>query len=167
MTTSNTHLPVAAVATAGRSPLRLRMADHPGRDRLDGGWWPQSRDLSVELADLVDNFPEEFGPVGRALVSPPDWDPAPRRIPVRRGFVKAGSFPRDDTHLIFLTTSDRTVLRILVVPPGYSEGQGEEALLAAATRGNAHSATELLAEVTNKHDVDPHDHWSDDGGRGA
>ena len=164
MTTSHTHPPVAPVP-ADRSPLRLHMVEHPGRDRLDGGWWPQSRDLTVELADLVDNFPPQFGHIGRALVSPPDWDPAPRRIPARGWSVKVGSLPRDDTHLVCLTTSDRTLLRVLVIPPSFSQGQGEEALLAAATRGNAHSATELLLKVTDQHDVDPLDHWSDDGGR--
>jgi hypothetical protein len=147
-----------------RVPLRLRMAVPNGRSRLDGGWWPQSRDLVVELADLVDHFPPEFGRIVRALVSPPDWDPAPRRIPVTGGYVKVGSFPRDDSHLIHLSTSDRSVLYLLVVPPGFTEDQGAEALLAAATSGNKHSAIDLLDTVTEYPDVDPFDHWSDDGG---
>ena len=135
-----------------------------GADRLDGGWWPQSRDLAVELADLVDHFPAECGRVVRALVSPPDWDPAARRVPVVGGRIKVGSFPRDDTHLIELKTSDRTVLHVLVVPPGFSDDQGAEALLAAATPGNSHAAGDLLSVVAERHDVDPADHWEDEGG---
>jgi hypothetical protein len=119
------------------------MAKHPGRDHLDGGWWPQSRDLAVELADLADNFPAELGRIVRAVYSPPDWDPAPRRIPVRDGYVKVGSFPRDDTHLIHVKTSNRKVLRVLVVPPGSTDDQGREALLAAATSGNSHPAADV------------------------
>jgi hypothetical protein len=153
-----------AIETPSRVALRLRMAEHPGKNYLNGGWWPQSRDLTVEMADLVDHFPAELGRIVRALVSPPDWDPAPRRIPVAGGFVKVGLFPRDDTHLIHLKTSDRTVLRVLVVPPGSSRDQGEEALLAAATAGNASSAIDLLDEVTPYPDVDPWDHWSVEGG---
>ncbi|WP_183095076.1 DUF5994 family protein [Nocardioides stalactiti] len=149
---------------ADRVPLRLRMGRTMGADRLDGGWWPQSRDLAVELADLVDNLPPEFGRIVRALFSPPDWDPAPRRIPVRRGYVKVGSFPADDTHLIELKTSDRTVLHVLVVPPGFTPAQGEEALLAAATAGNTHAAGDLLDVASEHPDVDPDDHWQDDGG---
>lgn len=164
MTTSNTRRPVAPAAAANREPLRLRMGDDPGRDGLDGGWWPQSRDLAVELADLVDGFPPEFGLIGRALVSPPDWDAAPPRVPVGDRFVTVGC-SRDDPHLVCLTTSDRTVLRVLVIPPTCTRGQGEEALLAAATRGNVHSATQLLTEVTDHPDVDPLDLWSDDLGR--
>ena len=114
-----------------RRPLRLRMVEHPGSGRVDGGWWPQSRDLAVELADLVENFPPAVGRIVQVLYSPPDWDPAPRRIPVAHGFVKVGSFPGDATHLMHLTTSDRRVLRLIVVPPDVSGDGGAAALLAA------------------------------------
>ncbi|HEU5454242.1 MAG TPA: DUF5994 family protein, partial [Nocardioides sp.] len=88
----------------------------------------------------------------------------PRRISTTRGYVKVGSFPRDDTHVVHLKTSDRDVLRVLVIPAALSADQGEEAMLAAATSGNAESAASLLATVTEFPDVDPWDHWSDDGG---
>lgn len=164
MSTSNGPILLSEAPATSRGPLRLRMARHPDRNHIDGGWWPQSRDLAVELADLVDHFPTQFGRIVRALVSPPDWDPAPRRIPVAGGYVKVGSFPRDDTHVIHLKTSDRLVLHVLVVPPGYTDDQGAEALLAAAASGNAHPASDLLDTVTEYPDVDPMDHWSDDGG---
>jgi hypothetical protein len=164
MSTSNGSILVPGVRTPSRGPLRLRLAEHPGRNHLDGGWWPRSRDLAVELADLVGHFPAQFGTIVRALVSPPDWEPAPRRIRVSGGYVKIGSFLREDTHVIRLMLSDRTVLRVLVVPSGFTHDQGDEALLAAATHGNAHSAADLLDEVTEYPDVNPLDHWSDDGG---
>lgn len=151
------------IAAPGRAALRLRLAEPPGSGHLDGGWWPYSRDLAVELADLVDHFPPLAGRIVRALVSPPDWDSTPRRIPIARGYLKVGSFPRDDTHLVLLTTSDRTVLRVLVVPPGFTRAQGEEALLAAASAGNTLSANDVLAEVADQ-PATPMDHWTDDGG---
>lgn len=163
MTTSNRPIPPIETDSPGRVPLRLRMAEETGTDQLDGGWWPQSRDLAVELADLVDEFPAQFGRIKRAWVSPPDWEPAPRRLVVAAGSVKVDSFPHD-THLIRLQTSDGTVLQVLVVPPGFTDDQGAEALLAAATRGNAHAATDLLDRVTEYPDVDPEDRWTDDGG---
>ena len=142
-----------------RSFLRLRLATTPGQDRLDGGWWPQSRDLAVELADLVDNFPPEVGRIQRAVFSRPDWDTAPRRIPVARGSIKVGSFPKDDTHVILLKTGPNETLRILVVPPELTASEAEEALLAASTSGNAHSATSLLETVTDHTDGSVDDHW--------
>lgn len=157
MTTSTSPLP-----TATRVPLRLRLADEPGRDTLDGGWWPQSRDLALELADLVDHFPADQPRIVRALYSPPDWTSKPRQVRAATGWVKTGSFPRDDTHLMLLTTAGvgRPVLRLLVVPPELSQDQGAEALLAAASRGNAHGAADLLRTVTEHPDVDARDHWA-------
>jgi hypothetical protein len=81
--------------------------------------------------------------------------------------VKVGSFPRDDTHLVLLRTADHAALRVLVVPPSMSPDQGDEALLASATPGYAHTAACLLDTVSEHPDVDPDDHWSDDGGAGA
>ena len=161
MTTSEIITPTP---TDQRPALRLRLAEHPGEGPLDGGWWPRSRDLAVELADLVDHFPIAQGRIMRALVSPPDWDPAPRRIPVARGYLKVGSFPQDDTHVIELSMDDHTVLRVLVVPPGLTPDQGDEALLAAATADSQQSASSILETVSEHPDVDPFDHWKDDGG---
>lgn len=163
MSASNGPILPSGIRPTSRGPVRLNLAEKPGRNHLDGAWWPQSRDLAVELADLVAHFPPRFGRIVRALFSPPDWDPAPRRIPVAGGYVKVGSFPRDDSHLIHLTTSSRTVLHVLVVPPDFTADQGAEALLAAATPGYAHSADDLLEEVTNSPDVDPVDRWTDHG----
>jgi hypothetical protein len=141
------------------------MAEHPGRDDPHGTWWPQSRDLAVELADLVDHFPLELGRISRALFSPPDWNPAPRKIRAAHGYVKVGSFPRDDTHLMRLTMSDRTVLRLLVVPPGLTPAQGAAAMQAADGRGHdAGDAAPLLDAESEIPNVDPGDSWNDDGG---
>lgn len=147
------------------SSLRLSMGDAAPGDRLDGGWWPRSRDLGTELADLVHRFPKEHGRIVRVICSPPDWDrPMPRRVAVATGFVKVGSFPTDDTHMILLRTSDRRTLHMLVVPPHFTDAQGAESMLAAATRRNTHTAGSLLDTVTGELDVDPSSQWTDDGG---
>ena len=159
----DTFLPPEAPAQ-DRRPLRLRMASHPGRGQLDGGWWPQTRDLAIELPDLVSHFPTGFGQIVLVSYSPPDWEPVPRRIRVGRGYIKAGSFPHDDTHLIHLTLADGQVLRLLVIPPHYSDGEGSEALLVATTRGYPHTASALLEAVRDSPDFNPADRWNDDGG---
>lgn len=141
-----------------RAPLRLRLATGPEARQLDGSWWPHSRDLEVELADLVDRFPAERGRVVRALVSPPDWDDHPRRIPVARGYLKVGSFPRDDTHVVDLSLADRTVARLLVVPPDTSEEVAEGAMSASARPGNTTTGTAVLSNAQS-----PHDQWNEHG----
>jgi hypothetical protein len=104
----------------------------------------------VELADLVDHFPPRFGRLVGASIFPPEWNPAPWRIPVAGGYVTVGPFPRDDRHLIHLKTSDRTMLHVLVVPPGVSHAQADEALLASAADGNLRSGTEILQDVAER-----------------
>jgi hypothetical protein len=158
MPTSNGYIPLPP-----RQPLRLRMVEEPGSQPLDGGWWPQSRDLTVELADLVDNFPAKLGRIVRVLFSPPDWDDAPKRVPTARGYVKVGFDPHDDTHVVVLTTSDRQELCVLVVPPEMSRTKGDEALLASVTPGYATSPGALLAAIRERPDVDEGDHWNDKG----
>ena len=54
--------PAADVAPT-RGPLRLALAETAGSNRLDGAWWPWSRDLAVEPPDLVDHFPSQSGRV--------------------------------------------------------------------------------------------------------
>lgn len=159
MTASN--IPARSRAS---QPLRLRMAPVPGVGVMDGGWWPRSRELAHELGELVDHLPVEHGRVVRASFSPPDWDTASRGIPTATGAITATSSPQDDPHLILLTLADRRTLQLLVVPPALSQEQGDEALLATATPGYAHSARCLLTTVTNSPDHHDADHWTDDGG---
>ncbi len=105
-----------------RVPLRFVARDRRASDAgLDGAWWPQSRDLQVEVADLLDHFPAEVGHVRRLLYSRPDWELDPsgawaRKVRARRGVVKVGSFPGDDTHLMVLLMATGARLRVLVVP---------------------------------------------------
>lgn len=171
MTTTHAHPaePLPAVPAAVASPAaddaaqpRLRLADAFDRAALDGAWWPRSRDLAVELPVLLDHLPDRVGRVVHAVVSPPDWDEVPRRVSRRGGQTKVGSYPRDDTHLLMLSTSTR-VLRLMVVPPGTGDDHARTLMVVASHAGNGYDAGELLA-----HDVDDmadESRWSDEGGQ--
>lgn len=148
---------------AARTTLRLALAPVGERQVLDGAWWPQSRHFPTELADLVDHFPPERARIERVEFSPADWDDAQERIPVAGRNVEAGSSPADATHVLVVSTSDRTTLTLLVVPVGFTRAQGEEAMLAASTPGNQYRAGELLVEVTENASPAGHDEWSDGG----
>lgn len=133
-----------------RTPLRLQFPEQGLKMPLDGVWWPQSRNLTVELADLVNNFPADRGRVVRATFSPPDWEDEPRRVPIARGYVQVGSSPHDDTHVMMLRTSEREEICLLVVPPGMSPEQGEAAMVAAVTPRYAASPGALLDLVRER-----------------
>lgn len=117
-----------------RRPLRLRLRGAPVPGHVDGAWWPQTRCLADEAADLVDNFPVASGRVSRLLFSRPDWDDGVvdgrgvRRVLAQRGPVKVGSFPGDDTHQMVLTMSTGERLRLLVVPCDATGDEAERAM---------------------------------------
>lgn len=121
-----------------RGPLRLHLADGQSLGAPDGAWWPQSRNLQAEAADLVDHFPESAGYIYRLLFSRPDWDESTldtgrgvRRVTAGRGPVKCGSFPGDDTHRMVLTMSSGRRLSLVVIPSDTEPAEGERLLAAA------------------------------------
>jgi hypothetical protein len=120
----------ASAHTTARVPLRIRLRTSPSADRVDGAWWPQSRNLQDEAADLIDHLPVTTGYVNRLLFSRPDWDDGivagsgARRIQAKRGPVKVGSFPSDDTRMMILTMAGGQRLRLRVIP---SDADPEEA----------------------------------------
>lgn len=143
MTSHSTSRLDAPGGSPAREPLRLKLSGSQAGGILDGGWWPRSRDIDVELADLADHFPEDGGRVHRVLYSRPDWDTHPRSVPVTRGGLKTGSFPSDDTHIVVLSMSTHDRLKVLVIPPDHPAA--EQALTRAADPANCLSTTEILA----------------------
>ena len=147
MTTSPTGS-IPSTQSSSAQPLRLRL-DHVGRaGPLDGAWWPHSRDLALEAAQLVEEFPDDVGRVSRLVFSAPDWDqgegPRVRRLPTRRGTVKLGTFPRDDTHVMVVTLTSHERLVLLVVPPSTDPARAAEVMELAATATNVDTAAALL-----------------------
>jgi hypothetical protein len=129
-------------APAPRPPIRLELADDPASGSLDGAWWPRSRALPAEVADLVDHFPTSVGHINRLLFSRPDWDDCVadgrgvRVVLVARGRVKVGSFPSDDTHLMIATLASGRRLRLLVIPSAMDSTEGERLLAGAGALGS-------------------------------
>ncbi|KAB2807973.1 hypothetical protein F9L07_25220 [Pimelobacter simplex] len=134
-----------------RVPLRIRIDGIASDSPLDGAWWPQSRDLQAECADLIDHLPEQHGRVARLLFSRPDWEagqlPWPRAINAARGRVKIGSFPGDDTHLMTLVLGSRARLQLLVIPSDTKRGVALTLMSQAADGRNRRSAADLLEKV--------------------
>lgn len=149
-----------AIATSSSRGLRLQLSDSAPHGHVDGAWWPRSRDLPREAADLVDHFPEESGRISRLLFSRPDWDSSShdgrgvRTIQAARGRVKVGSFPSDDTHLMVLTLSSGQRLRLLVIPSDTPVAEAEQRLRAVAQPGSVTSDGAL--DLDRWDDESPH-----------
>ncbi len=154
--TTPTH-PSPSAPDVDRVPLRLDMNQTMGDGAVDGSWWPQSRDLSLELADLVDHLPVALGEIHRVVFSRPDWDTAPHQVRVARGPLKVGSYPRHDNHQVWLRTSTGNTMRLSVTAP---EG---------SPRSGADSPPAPPSQPMDASDVDGDEggadpRWKDDGG---
>ena len=133
MTTSPVSSSTPSDATpTDRVPLRLELRGSAVPGQPDGVWWPQSRDLQVEGADLIDHFPA--GRINRMVFSRPDWDESVvegrgEDPPyAARGPVKVGSFPSDDTHEMILAMANGQRLHLTVVAPDASEADAKQAM---------------------------------------
>jgi len=139
----------SAIRPASSSAIRpaSRLSLDPGlkrRGALDGGWWPRSRDASVELPDLISALNARVGAIVRLSVDARDWDEIPRRVTVAGHVVRIGRFA-DVNHKIIATCGPQDHLLLLVVPPRVSLAAAKSALAMAASGSNSGRPEEILA----------------------
>ena len=147
----------ATTPTTSESPLRLSMAPDGARaGRLDGAWWPRSRDLLRELPSLAAELDERWGRVTRVTVNPEQWPLIPRRIPVAGHTVHAGWFSiEQDEHMIMVCSYTPRRLNLLVVPPQTNAVDAARLMAEAADPANTGTASELLAAETSAGAAEP------------
>jgi len=114
---------------------RLRLAPHSAVPRrIDGAWWPRSRDLMVELPLLIGALPGAWGQITGVTVNAGMWSAAPGRMLVANHVVRlrreSGS---RDRHTICLLSPGRGRWDLLVVPPEVAAADAEPLMMAAAT----------------------------------
>ncbi len=148
--TTSTSVPVPT-QTLGheRVALRIQLDNSFQSGPVDGAWWPQSRDLQVEAADLVDHFPHLIGRIERLLFSRLDWDsvsgaPDVRWIRAGHSRVKVDFLPRGDTHVMLVKMVSGERIRLLVVPSDAEPGRASRVMQQAADDRNIEPPHELL-----------------------
>ncbi|MFG3051361.1 DUF5994 family protein [Kitasatospora sp. NPDC048239] len=142
-----TTLDRATTPTATDSTARLSLTPsgvRPGR--LDGAWWPRSRDLLLELPALAAEIDGRWGRITRITVNPAQWPVIPRRIAVTGHTVHAGWFTiEQDLHVITVCSYAPRRLNLLVVPPQTDAVEAARLMAEAADPANTRTASELLA----------------------
>ncbi|MFD7454944.1 DUF5994 family protein [Kitasatospora sp. NPDC059827] len=125
----------ATTPTAPDPTARLSLRPGGARpSRLDGAWWPRSRDLLVELPALAAELDARWGRLTRITLNPAQWPVIPRRIPVTGHTVHAGWFTTEqDEHTIAVFSYAPLRLNLLVVPPE-TDAVDAARLLAEAAR---------------------------------
>jgi hypothetical protein len=126
------------------------------RGAVDGGWWPRSRNATVELPVLVSSLNAGVGAVLRLGVDARDWDDIPRRITVGGHAVRIGRFA-DVNHKIIVSLGSRDHIMLLVVPPQASMTAAKSALAMAAMGRDSGRPEEILAAfgIENGSQADP------------
>lgn len=137
-------------------PSASRLSLDPALGRLgvlDGGWWPRSRNGSVELPNLVSSLNARVGVIVRLGVDARDWDEIPRRLTVGGHVVRVGRFA-DVDHKIIATRGPQDHIMLLVIPPQTSTAAAESALAMAATGKNSGRPEEILAACGIDNEID-------------
>lgn len=116
--------------------VRLRLAPHDfSPRRVDGAWWPRSRDLLVELPLLLGALPPAWGQVDAASVHEDVWSPSPRRLLIAGHLVQLRREPgARNRHTICLLSSGRGRRDLLVVPPEVAGSDAERLMAAVAAQ---------------------------------
>lgn len=128
---------------------RVRLDPEPSRETiLDGGWWPHSTDLMVELPQLIAALAGR-GEITHALVNSADWDlPHERRLSAGRKGVRLGFYSAQPAGLITLMSDfGRDRFDLVVVPPSTAAAAADSTMKAAATATDDRRAPALLADL--------------------
>lgn len=95
--------PVSPHATVSALETRVSFRQPVSADGfIDGGWWPRSRDLTVELPPLLDLLWSAGRDITRATYHLGSWDPAPRRFWTKGRKISLGGFTTQDPLLVSL-----------------------------------------------------------------
>lgn len=139
-----THATPPAQASLNGARLSLVPATLP-QAGLGGGWWPRSRDATVELPGLIAELNAQAGRVTRVALQVGAFDNIPHRLTVGGRKVHVAWFRSMNMNTVMLTMADRDDLVLLVVPPLAPPAAAAHALRAAASGPGAGSADAILA----------------------
>jgi hypothetical protein len=127
-----------------RVSLRENAGD--GSSPFDGGWFPRTRDLAVEVPELIAELDRRGLRVERFTYALDAWLPAPRKVVVQGRVVRTGGFRSMDPGIVCLTwAGGNSRADLLVVPPETDVLTGARALRLCTRRGLPRSPQMVLA----------------------
>jgi hypothetical protein len=132
----------------GGIDVRVSLRDDAGTGRaaFDGAWFPRSRDLAVEVPELIAELDRRGVRVERFTFPLDVWDAPPRKLTVSGRVVRTGGFRSMDRHLVCLTWAGGSRrAELLVVPPETDVLTGARALRLATRRGLPRAPQLVLA----------------------
>jgi hypothetical protein len=132
----------------GGIDVRVSLRDDAGSGTgaFDGAWFPRSRDLAVQVPELIAELDRRGVRVERFTYPLDVWDPAPRKLALPGRTVRTGGFRSMDPHIVCLSwAGGARRADLLVVPPETDVLTGVRALRLAVRRGLPRSPQLVLA----------------------
>jgi hypothetical protein len=126
--------------------VSLRADAGSGDSAFDGAWFPRSRDLGVELPELIAELERSDVRVERFTYQLEAWQPVPRKLVVSGRVIRTGGFRSMNPQVVSLTWAGGTRRAdLLVVPPETDVLTGARALRLCTRRGLPRSPQMVLA----------------------
>lgn len=133
--------------TIAHPRLRLKPANRSA-GFVQGGWWPLTDQLYLELRHLLAALSSRSGTIERVIYDENSWASAALRMEFRGHSV---ILEPSSTSANTLTVSGKKfgTLVLLVVPPDTEPGAAHAAVMAAAAPDDVSTVEELLAIATS------------------
>ncbi|MFC7341994.1 DUF5994 family protein [Saccharopolyspora griseoalba] len=160
----------AAKQDPSRPEPRLSMKPAAAaQHRIDGGWWPRSRNPESEFPELAAALRPLIGEINRVSYHLGMWETAPRKLVFRGRAMHLEGFRSMDPHTVAVVSPTRARLTLLVVPPD-APAEVARAAMASAARDSSSSTEEMLATarpvIPAPRSTEPaqEERWETDGG---
>ncbi|WP_344131568.1 DUF5994 family protein [Saccharopolyspora halophila] len=124
--------------------LRMKPADAV-HGRINGGWWPRSRDPEVEFPELVTALRPWLGMANRVSYHLDMWAAAPRKMVLEGRAIHFEGFRSMEPHTVAVTSSSAGRLNLLTVPPDTPDETARAVMDSAADPNSTTRATELIS----------------------
>jgi len=106
----------AAQSTSAHPRLQLKPSV-PLADYVDGGWWPASRQLPVELPGLLADLSDRLDRVALVGYHRDAWDVAPDEVEINGAQVRLQGFSSNDPPTLVAIGNEGHCITLLVIPP--------------------------------------------------
>jgi len=151
MDTTTVHTPTAhetPSALLSQPPPRLALIPAGSvPTRIDGAWWPRSRDLTAELRALTEVLERRWDRITRVTVNPAHWPVIPHKVEVNGHVVKVGWFKEQDPHQLMLLSYRTGRWDLLVIPPQTPAATAAWLMAAATDPPRTSTGSRLMAEA--------------------
>jgi hypothetical protein len=172
MTATAVYVPVTEEAPKDPASHPLRLSLVPAGSapaRIDGAWWPYSRDLTAELPALTDDLDERWDRITRITVNPTHWPVIPHKVQGNGHVVKVGWFKEEqDPHQLMLLSYRVGRWDLLVIPPQTPPATAAWLMAAAADPQRTATGSQLMAEAGRRAAEEPQEAseavWDSEGG---